>query len=78
MINKYNVGESYELKRDVGIYLDNYDQVVDYPRGELFDILSVREESGIIKYRIEFWMDEDQKYEFDEIAIDSFLEDDEE
>ena len=79
-MGKYNVGELLVTKRHVGIYVEEHngeiiDEVIDYPKGEVFEILEVIEEDGDVSYRIDFGIDNGQiDYTLLEWQIDGFLE----
>lgn len=82
----FQIGQTLVTGRNVGISVDNmngvsFDEVVEYPKGEAFDILNVIKHDDGVSYKIEFWQDADVKvneenvtYEFDEETIQSFLE----
>lgn len=80
-MSKYKVGQLLVTGGDVGIHVEEYngkriDAVVEYPKGEVFEIMEVVEKDGEdTEYRINFGIDVwDIDYTFEEWQIDSFLE----
>lgn len=81
-MGKFKVGQELITERHVGISVFEMngitiDDVVDYPKGEVVEIL---EDLGNGDYRIEFWTDINTKvngkgvtYVFDEETIEKWL-----
>lgn len=79
-MSKYEIGQLLVTGRDVGISIEEFDAIVDYPKGEVFEILEVIEsDDEKPSYRMDFGIDNGEKdYTFDEETIDSFLQNDDE
>lgn len=81
----FMVGKTYITERHVAISVHDMngieiDEVIDYPKGEVFEVLEIVENDGEEEFVIEFWLDTDQKingekvtYNFGKEELSSFL-----